>query len=59
MSGRYGLVDADGLVVNVVEWDGEAAWTAPEGLNAVEVDEAVSIGWRQVVGGWIGPAEGE
>lgn len=59
MSGRYGLVDADGLVVNVVEWDGEAAWTAPEGLNTVEVDEAVSIGWRQAAGGWTGPAEGE
>lgn len=57
MSSRYALVDDDGLVVNVVEWDGEADWSAPEGLTAVETDEAVSVGWSLQAGAWVGPAE--
>jgi len=58
MSSRYALVDADGLVANVVEWDGETEWAAPDGLIAVEADVAVSIGWRRTGEGWTAPVEG-
>ena len=36
---RYAMVDdASGIVVNVIEWDGdEASWKAPTGYTMVEV----------------------
>jgi hypothetical protein len=37
---RYALVDAGGKVVDVVEWDGIAAWTPPAGTTAVQSDTA-------------------
>lgn len=57
MSDRYALVDADGLVVNVIEWDGVSDWSPPESLTCLEADEAVSIGWTRQNGAWVGPAE--
>lgn len=32
---RYAIVDTDGLVTNVIEWDGETEFTAPEGCALV------------------------
>ncbi|MGE5501867.1 MAG: hypothetical protein ACM3W4_08065 [Ignavibacteriales bacterium] len=57
MSDRYALVDGDGLVVNVVEWDGVSDWSPPEGLTCMEADEAVSVGWTRQSGAWVGPAQ--
>lgn len=37
--GRYAVVDGDGLVTNVVEWDGETEYDPGEGLELVEVEE--------------------
>ena len=39
---RYAMVDtASGIVVNVIEWDGdEAQWRAPTGYTMVESAEA-------------------
>lgn len=37
---RYALV-RDGVVVNVIVWDGESEWTTPEGCVAVECDNTV------------------
>lgn len=43
----YAIVqDSDGLVVNIVMWDGEAAWSPPAGTTAVAVGAAaMGIGW--------------
>ena len=35
MSNRYALIDAEGLVVNVVVWDGEKPVNFGDGLTAV------------------------
>lgn len=39
--------DSDGLIVNVIEWDGAAAWSPPAGTTAVVIAaaEAVIDGW--------------
>jgi len=58
MSNRYALVDADGLVSNIVEWDGEAQWSPPVGLTAAEAPDGVSKGWTLADGVWTAPAEG-
>jgi len=58
MSNRYALVDADGLVSNIVEWDGEAPWSPPEGLTAVEAPDGVSKDWSLLDGIWAAPVEG-
>lgn len=34
---RY-VVVRDGIVENVILWDGEADWTPPEGTTAVQSD---------------------
>lgn len=36
---RYLVLDKDGNVLNVIEWDGNAQWTAPEGCTAVVAPE--------------------
>lgn len=42
----YALVDADGQVVNAIEWDGEAQYTQPTGLVAVPAPDGASPGWK-------------
>jgi hypothetical protein len=37
---RFAVVDGDGLVVNVVVWDGSNGWQPPEGVTAVLLDGA-------------------
>jgi hypothetical protein len=32
---QYALVDSNGIIQNIVEWDGAAAYTPPNGLTAV------------------------
>ena len=36
---KYIIVDADGLITNAVEWDGEAEWSPPEGCTAIESED--------------------
>lgn len=38
---RYAMVDADGTVTNICEWDGESAWSPPAGITLVQCDEHV------------------
>ena len=33
---KYIIIDADGLITNAVEWDGEAEWSPPEGCTAIQ-----------------------
>lgn len=43
----YAVIDQSGLIVNVINWDGEAEWTPPENMTAVECgDENCQIGGR-------------
>jgi hypothetical protein len=53
---RYLEVNADSVVVNIVVWDGVAAYE-PAGVSLVACDDApgVSYGWRKVDGQWIPP----
>lgn len=41
---RYAVV-RDGIVENVILWDGERPWQPPEGTTAVACATEVSIGW--------------
>lgn len=41
---RYAIV-TDGVVENIVEWDGGEGWSPPEGSEAVEAVGSVSMGW--------------
>lgn len=46
----YAIVrDSDGLVLNVVLWDGEAQWSPPAGTTAVP--DATSPDQQAVIGG--------
>lgn len=50
MGMRYAVVElSTGTVVNVIEWDGQTEWEAPEGSMAVESDTA-NIGWSYTGG---------
>lgn len=58
---RYALIDGDGIVQNVVLWDGNLdTWQPPEGLTPVKVPDtdnalhSVGIGWRRARNGrWV------
>jgi len=41
---RYALVDADGLVVNAMVWDGQTEYTPADGLTVVAIPEGVGAG---------------
>lgn len=46
---RYAMIDATGVVDNVIEWDGNTdpatgGWEPPPGVTMVEVAEGVSVG---------------
>ena len=43
MSNAYAVVK-DGIVINIVVWDGETEWQPDEGY-AVKTDGSVGIGW--------------
>ena len=57
MTDRYALLSEDGLVENVVLWDGEAPWSPPAGLTPVEAPGQVGIGWTLQDGEWLAPQE--
>lgn len=52
----YSIVQ-DGIVVNMVVWDGETEWAPPEGSAAIVVPEGsgVSIGWAYADGKFTAP----
>ena len=52
---RYAIVrDSDGLIENVVLWDGEAQWSPDEGYTAVADAANDSTDREAVVDGWYG-----
>lgn len=54
---RYALVNADGLVVNAIVWDGQADYTPADGLTAVLIPDGVGAGpgWTFDGTNWIAP----
>lgn len=55
--GRYAVV-VDGLVVNMVVWDGVTEWTPNEG-KAIEAPYGVGIGWAYYDGEFTAPTTPE
>ncbi len=53
---RYALIE-NGAVTNVILWDGNDGWTAPEGISAMELpaDSQVGIGWEYENGEFTAP----
>jgi hypothetical protein len=51
---RYAIIDSTNHVVNVVDWDGSASWTAPDGQTAIQSDTA-QIGWTYANGTFTDP----
>lgn len=52
---NFALVNiATGLVENTVVWDGEGEWSAPEGFEAIQSEEA-GIGWLYAGGAFTAP----
>ena len=42
----YAVYDENGLISNIVMWDGQNEWTPPEGTTAVKINESgAGIGW--------------
>lgn len=55
---RYAVVDAAGLVVNAVVWDGVEPWEPPDGTTAVEDPaDMVGPGWTYAGGEFTPPPE--
>jgi hypothetical protein len=54
---RYAIVE-DGVVTNIVEWDGnEEKWSPPDGADLFEASDAVGPGWRLSSGELAPPAQ--
>jgi hypothetical protein len=54
---RYLELNAEGVVINIVVWDGVSPY-APAGIAQLlpcNEHPGVSYGWRKVDGGWIEP----
>jgi hypothetical protein len=51
---RYAIIDSTNHVVNVIDWDGSASWTAPNGQTAIQSDTA-QIGWTYANGTFTDP----
>ena len=50
---RHAIIE-NGVVVNVIEWDGQSEWSPPDGTQAVQSD-AAQIGWPYRDGQFISP----
>jgi len=58
---RYALINADGLVVNAIVWDGQTEYSAADGLTVVAVPDGVGAGpgWTYDGSDWIAPLPSE
>lgn len=52
----WALIDGDGVVTNIIVWDGVEEWVVPDGLKAVKCDaKPFSIGCKYENGEVIHP----
>ena len=42
--GEYAVV-RDGVVENIIVWDGETEWSPPEGCEVIATPDGCAIGW--------------
>ncbi|WP_157218662.1 hypothetical protein [Flavisphingomonas formosensis] len=58
MSATWLVLDAEGVVVNSVEWDGSTPWMPPAGCSIVPgaANPGVGIGWTRDSTDWRTPA---
>ena len=54
---KYAQINADGLVVNAIVWDGQTEYTPADGLTVVAVPDGVGAGpgWTYDGTNWIAP----
>lgn len=55
---RYAII-VDGMVHNVILWDGEATYEAPDGSEFIEAPDDATPGWTYINGEWQAPVEVE
>ena len=53
----HAIIDATGLVINVIEWDGKPPWQPPEGCIAIKLTGGAGIGWTYANGEFTPPPE--
>lgn len=55
---RWLELNAEGVVVNVIVWDGVSPYQPPPGgqLLACSEHDGVRVGWRLVSGEWVAPS---
>ena len=53
----YAIIDATGLVINIIEWDGKPPWQPPEGCIAIKLTGGAGIGWTYANGEFTPPPE--
>jgi hypothetical protein len=51
---NYAIINAEGLVINVVEWDGNVGWQPPDDCIIEPMAEG-GIGWTYVDGALVPP----
>jgi hypothetical protein len=54
---NYLTVRDDGLVTNVIVWDGETPYQPDGTLLPADDNPGVWVGWRLVDGEWVAPPE--
>jgi len=58
---RYLVVDPEGLVINVIIWDGVSRFRWRDNTPILESDApaGVTMGWKHINGEWIAPPQPE
>lgn len=51
---RYAVI-RDGLVENVIAWDGKTEWTPDPDVSVIDCPDHVGPGWFHNESGWIAP----
>lgn len=59
MKDTYAVIDKNGIVVNVVLWDGVAKWNPPTGMTAALADDECRIGGAYINGRFTPPNDKE
>lgn len=49
---RYALIDKDGTVLNVIEWDGASDYEIPLEISAIPAPDGIGPGDRKGPQGW-------
>lgn len=54
---KYAVIDAQGVVRNIILWDGAAEWRPGEGWGLIELDGTIpcNIGWTFEAGVFVEP----